>query len=437
MASIGGNIILIAIGMFLMFYLSFKGVGLIPIGLIVGVVFCLGSTDGFITQFFTNFTGSFASYATTMCLPMLFGAIFSAMMSVSGCGEAMAKGFIKRFPGRLAPYAALLLACLLLMCGMSFNWVFIVGPVAFALFEAADLPLLVAAVAGYGGAAAVAAMPGLANEMAILTSQTWGISMYSAGGTGLAMVLLSVVLLAILIEYMMKHFKKKGIGYTAPPVSFKQEKRAEDKIPPFGLGVLPLILVIALILVFHKFVGLAANASVIFAEVITMVVMLIFCRPYMTEKLSTTVTQGALRGAPVLVGACTIYAMGSCINQMPLYSTLIAGLSSINANPYVLTAVVIFVCCALTGGMSAGVGVFMGSFSSWVVASGAHMGYVTRIMAQASTVFDTMPHSVLMNMICEYFGVKLKDAYPWFILSNILIPLIVTIFGIVMAMIFG
>ena len=70
-----------------------------------------------------------------------------------------------------------------------------------------------------------------------------------------------------------------------------------------------------------------------------------------------------------------------------------------------------------------------------ILAMGADPSAVHRLTSITSTAFDSMPHNGSMCMILMCYGYEHKEGYKYLIISNIAIPLVMSVVSLIVAIV--
>ena len=234
----------------------------------------MGSAARFITQFFPIF---------------LLGALFGKLMEDSGSVSAIASFMTEPLGTKRADLAVVLAGAFVTYGGVSlFVAFFVLAPMAHALFRAADIPhrLMPAAIALGTSTFTMSAMPGTPAIQNAIPMPFFGTTPFAAPGLG---IIASAIMLGSACggwraPKQRRGARAKAMGYAA--IRRTRGAAAEDPIvrerattsgrvrssrdpswrskqgcPPFGLAMLPLVVVLGVNLLMSLFVLRRLDAS--------------------------------------------------------------------------------------------------------------------------------------------------------------------------------
>ncbi|WP_421621146.1 GntP family permease [Alkalilimnicola ehrlichii] len=216
----------------------------------------MGSTADFIALYFPVF---------------LLGAVFGKLMEDSGSAEVLANAIIERLGSNRAILAVVLSCAVMTYGGVSlFVVAFAVFPIAAALFRQADIPkrLIPATIALGAFTFTMTALPGTPAIQNAIPMPYFGTSPFAAPGLGVITAAVMFSLGMLWLQYRARKLAKEGYG-DHDDAEFTPDKALCERAagegsdlmelpvkqqpvgpPPILIAVLPLVLVIAINLVF-------------------------------------------------------------------------------------------------------------------------------------------------------------------------------------------
>lgn len=112
--AVSGAVVLISLILF--FILCYKGVGPIPVAIVLSLFVSL-TIEGGITQGIWNyFASGMGNMAGGLCFTFITGSIFGGLMTASGASECIGRTLIQKFGPKFGPYSRLYLLVSIL-CG--------------------------------------------------------------------------------------------------------------------------------------------------------------------------------------------------------------------------------------------------------------------------------------------------------------------------------
>ena len=170
--AVSGAVVLISLILF--FILCYKGVGPIPVAIVLSLFVSL-TIEGGITQGIWNyFASGMGNMAGGLCFTFITGSIFGGLMTASGASECIGRTLIQKFGPKFGPYSLIIFVMCLSYVGVG-SCVFLGAILAFSLMKASNLPRQIACVAIVGaGYLAAYYLPGTTGSTNLLLTPHLG-----------------------------------------------------------------------------------------------------------------------------------------------------------------------------------------------------------------------------------------------------------------------
>jgi H+/gluconate symporter-like permease len=430
--------LLIVVAVALLIVLSLKGWDIILVVFLCSLIISIGYEGGIISGFIDVFAVNAGGYFGSAVLLYLMSGVYAYVYTKSGCAERLGRSVIKWFHPKFAPYAIFVGSFLLGNAGVGSS-MFILAPVAFALFKAADLPLTLALISMV--ATSLICIPGSTAVTNVLLANIFtGSDLLNNVPLTIIRCIIAAVCFIIYMEILLKKFKKEGRGYTPTAVSGQSlsEEWTDENMPSFLVAVTPLILVLVVVFVLQLGFGVDNTPTTIIAQILGVVFMLVTCPKQMKrdgEKLNKGFSKGLrMTFEPLMMVVC-IVGFASLIGTLSAYTSVSDWISGLNMHPYVTIVVATMVTSCIMADSVTGSITAAQTFGVKLIEQGADPKVLHYLCLTASSTFDTMPHSVPINICMMVLGEDHKD-YPYLVISNIVIPVIYTVITLIIALIF-
>ncbi len=324
------------------------------------------------------------------------------------------------------------------------SWPFLAAVFAFSLMKAADLPLNVACVVMVGVNSAFSFMfPGSPTIGNIIASQAFGTTMYSGAAVGVVMCIVQVVIVYIYVELaLIRKYRKLGIGYKPSPseegLRAEATNLTEDQLPSFGQAIIPLLVVVFGCLILQFGLHLESTPATVLAQVAAIVVCVALnAKRSFHKKLGKTLTNGCVQTAVPLLMVCAIVGYASLISSTPFFSAAMNAIGSMNIHPYIMVVVGTALFAALSADSMGGISMSVGTVGAKAIAAGANAGLVHRLTLAASTTFDSMPFSSMLNVTMGFLGLSHKDVYKQIVVVQMGATGAATLVGLIVSLVIG
>ena len=423
--------------------LVMKGVNLIPAAIIGSIILSFAVEGGPVNALLTLFSGAAGGYCSNLFIAFMFGGMFSACMIGTGSDVVLGRVLINKFG---TSFAIVSLAIFVAICGFVGiqSWPFLAAVFAFSLMKAADLPLNVACVVMVGINSAFSFMfPGSPTIGNIIASQALGTTMYSGAAIGVVMCIVQVVLVLLYVEFaMVRKYRRLGIGYKPSPAETGMRADAanlsEDNLPSFVEAIIPLLVVIIACPVLQFALGFESTPATVIAQTAAIVACLLLnIRRGFHKHLAKTLTNGCVQCSVPLLMVCAIVGYSTLISNTSFFTAAMDAIGKLNVSPYVTVVIGTALFAALSADSMGGISGAVGTVGARAIAAGANAGLVHRLTLAASTTFDSMPFSSMLNVTMGFLGLSHKDVYKQVVVVQIGATSAATIVGLLISLVIG
>lgn len=157
--------------------------------------------------------------------------------------------------------------------------------------------------------------------------------------------------------------------------------------------------------------------------------------------LIKTLSEGAQRAVvPATITASEV-GYGAVIASLAAFAFVRDGLSAISENALVTGVLSVAGVSGITGSASGGLAISLEAFGSELATAatqqGIDMEIMHRVLAMASTSFDSLPHNGAMLTVLLVCGLTHKEAYKDIFAVSVIIPVIGVLFAATLGLTFG
>ncbi|MCK6369800.1 MAG: GntP family permease, partial [Gammaproteobacteria bacterium] len=362
---------------------------------------------------------------------------------------------------------------------------FVIGPMAQALFRQADIPrrLMPASIALGTFTFTMTAMPGSPAIQNAIPMPFFGTTPFAAPGLGL---IASVIMLAFGMWWLTRReaaARRSGEGFggaTASPEAAADDPlvrerattagsfdppearrgRPDTEAPGIGIAIAPLVVVILVNLVMSLVVlprmdtafldeprwgGITLSAlsgvwSVIIALVCAILALVALNRRRLTA-LRETVDAGANASVLPVLSVASLVGFGAVVAAMPAFEMVRDWVLGISGGPLVSLAVSTNILAALTGSASGGMTIALDALGATYMALAAETGLdpavMHRVAVMSAGTLDSLPHNGAVVTLLAVCGSTHRDSYFDIVMAVIVGPIIALAAVIAVAGAFG
>lgn len=450
----------ILLGLGALVWLSFRGWSVLVLAPLAGLIAALTAGEPLLAHWTQTFMGSAAGFLAQFFPLFLLGAMFGKLMDDSGSVAAIARFMTEKLGARRAVLAVVLAGALVTYGGVSlFVAFFVLGPMAHALFRAADVPgrLMPAAIALGTTTFTMSALPGTPAIQNAIPMPFFGTTPFAAPGLG---VIASVIMLAFGLWWLARAEARarragEGFGDTAvaadaaaddPLVrerattasSFDPAEahrgRHSTESPTIFVAMLPLIVVVLVNLIMSLVVlprvdtsfladarwgGIPlASVSGVWSVIVALasaILVLIALNRRRLQSLRATVDAGANASVLPVLSVASLVGFGAVVAAMPAFELVRDWVLSIEGGPLVSLAVSTNILAALTGSASGGLTIALDALGSTYVLLAAEFGIdpalMHRVAVIAAGTLDSLPHNGAVVTLLAVCGSTHRKSY--------------------------
>ncbi len=482
------GILVILVVLVALIYLAFRGVSLLILAPGLATVAVIATMDlpilGAYTQIFMASAGNFIIQFFPV---FLLGAIFGKLMEDSGSAEVMANAIIKRLGQERAILAVVLSCAVMTYGGVSlFVVAFAVYPIAASLFRRADIPkrLIPGTIALGAFSFTMTALPGTPAIQNAIPMPFFGTSPFAAPGLGLITAAVMFVLGMWWLTRRAKALAHEGYGdhpdavadtTTPKPDKYLRERAggegfdlmevpvesAPDDLPSPVIAILPLVLVVALNLVFTFVIipnldtaflatpefGATTLEQVrgiwaVIAALVLSILVVIALNWRRLGELKRTVDDGANASLLPIFNTASLVGFGAVIASLSAFVLIRDGVLSLGGdNPLISLAIATNVLAGMTGSASGGMSIALSTLGDTYLAMAEAQGIdpelLHRVAAVATGGLDTLPHNGAVITLLAICGLTHRQAYFDLAMAAMVVPFIALVVLITLGTLFG
>ncbi|MDC0886467.1 GntP family permease [Altererythrobacter sp.] len=391
------------------------------------------------------------TFAGRFFLLFAAGAVFGKVMGESHAATSIAMALVRWLGAHRALWITVL-SCALLTYGgvVVFVVIFAMYPLGLRLLKEADIPkrLFCGALALGAGTFTLTALPGTPSIHNVIPTLTLGTDLFAAPGLGLFGGAIMFGLGMAYLERERVKAEAAGEGFDPGPRDIIPDLDAIGKdLPPWGLALLPLLLVIGTILAPRlltmagiggdvALVAFAASQPILWpsiALILASVVALILF-PAVRRMPLKVLGEGTQDAIMPLMATSAVIGFGGVVVQTAGFSTFTQAVVGADVPPMLSMFGAISVVSGITGSSSGGLQIFMATLAEPYLALGIAPEDLHRIVAMAAGGFDSLPHCGAVIAMLTVTGLTHKQAYKDVGVVTVIVPVIATLCTIALAM---
>ena len=389
---------------------------------------------------------SLGNYVKAYFPIFMLGAIFGKLMDASGSADAIAT-FISEKAGKGKELWAIVLACAVITYGgvSLFVAAFAIYPIGAALFRQAGIPkrILPPAIALGAFTFTMTAIPGTPQIQNAIPMQYFGTDGFAAPILGIIAAAIMLFGGMLWLTWRKNKAMAAGEGYG----EHKEEKLTimdREKLPPFGIAIAPIILVIASNYIFSKFIFQDMDASYLeqygttlskvigdwslIVSLIIGVLVAIICNYKRMGSVVEVLKEGVAGSFLAIMNTASEVGYGNVIKTLAGFTILANVMVNTFENPLIGEAISSSVLAGITGSASGGLSIALETFAPTFLERAGEAGISPEVLHRVASVacggMDTLPHNGAVITLLAVTGLSHKQCYLNIGMCTVIIPLI-------------
>jgi len=476
----------ILLALSVLMWLSFRAWSVLLLAPAAALLVAAFSSEPLLAHWTHTFMGSAAGFVAQFFPLFLLGALFGKLMEDSGSVAAIARFMTAKLGAKRAILAVVLAGALVTYGGVSlFVAFFVIGPMAMALFQAADIPrrLMPAAIALGTTTFTMTAMPGTPAIQNAIPMPFFGTTPFAAPGLGL---IASAIMLAFGLAWLTRAesaARRRGEGFAAaasgatpitddpllrerattastfdPPEAARGRPSVNE--PSFAIAIAPIAVVVSVNLLMsfvilgrldtsfvedERFSGLSlAGASGVWSVIVALIcaiVALLLLNRGRLLAVRESMDAGANASVLPVLSVASLVGFGAVVAAMPAFELVRDWVLSIEGGLLVSLAVSTNILAALTGSASGGMTIALdalgGTYVALAQAQGIDPAVLHRVAAIAAGTLDSLPHNGAIVTLLAVCGSSHRESYFDVAMAVIVGPIVALAAVIVLGSMFG
>ena len=451
--------ILVALGLLIWF--AYRGWSILLLAPGAAILAAAFAREPLLAHWTQTFMGNAAQFLAQFFPLFLLGALFGKLMDDSGSVRAISRFMTERLGPRHAMLAVVLAGAMVTYGGVSlFVAFFVLAPMAQELFRAADIPrrLMPAAIALGTSTFTMSALPGTPAIQNAIPMPFFGTTPFAAPGLG---IIASAIMLGFGLWWLRRAeavARRTGEGYggdaLASPDTVAEDQiirerattarefdpaelhhgRPSDSLPPIGLAVLPLVVVVGVNLLMAIFVlprldfsflaeerwgptSLSAVGGVwsVVVALATATLILVLANLSRLPALRESMDAGANASVLPALSVASLVGFGAVVAMLPAFEAVRDWVLSIGGGPLVSLTVATNVLAALTGSASGGLTIALDALGSTYMRLAAEQGIDPALLHRVAVIgagtLDSLPHNGAVVTLLAVCGSTHRDSY--------------------------
>lgn len=425
------DVVTIFLGLALLMFLAFRGHSIIWVAPLCAAFVALCGGLNLLDAYKTTYMEGAANYFKQWFPAFFLGAVYGKIMDKTGSARSLGQKLVSWIGAKNAMLAVVLPCMLMTYGGISlFVVVFVIYPMGYAIYRAADIPRtkLPGAIACGAFGITMTAVPGSPQIQNLIPMQFYGT-------TPTAAPLLSIVACVVIglpaliwLQLDINKGRKAGLHFEEDP-KFVEASHGEMPSWHWLSGLLPVIAVVVVLNVFKQDIVVALLAGIILCCVMNW-------KQY--KILLPSISEGADGSLTAIMNTSCAVGFGSVVKAVPGFAKLCDAMLNMPGSILFSEAVAVNVLAGATGSASGGMSIALTALAPKYLEIanqiGLDPGVLHRIASISSGGLDSLPHNGAVLTLLAFSHCTHKESYWGICVTTVIIPVIASL---VLALVWG
>lgn len=427
----------IIVGLVLLMLLAYRGCSIIWVAPVCAAVVAVMSGYPVLDAYIGDYMSGMANYVLQWFPAFFLGAVYGKVMDMTGSARSLADALVKLIGSRFA-VAAVVIPCLLMTYGgiSLFVVVFVIYPMGYAVYRAADLPrtLLPGAIATGAFGITMTAVPGTPQIQNLIPTNYYGTNTMAAVGLSIVACIVMFVPAYVYLEWRVHQCRKKGLHFVPDPKHVEVD-HSEKSLPSWHwlTGIVPLVVVVLMLNLFPSLLKQATGIERAsnYAIVVALVCGILICclmNLGQAKTLMHAINTGAQGSMGAIMNTACAVGFGSVVKAVPGFATLTNIALNMPGSILFSEAVAVNLLAGATGSASGGMSIALEALGPKYMAMATQMGMdpglLHRIASISSGGLDTLPHNGTVRTLLAVSNCTHKESYIDICITTCIIPLV-------------
>ena len=441
------SLIGIILGLVLLMLLAYRGYSIIWVAPVCAVVIAVFSGYAILDAYIGDYMKGMADYVFQWFPAFFLGAVYGKVMDLTGSARSLADALVKLIGSRFA-VAAVVIPCLLMTYGgiSLFVVVFVIYPMGYSIYRAADLPrtLLPGAIATGAFGITMTSVPGTPQIQNMIPTDYYPTDAMAAPLLSIVACVVMLVPAYLYLEWLVRQARRKGLHFVPDP-KHKEVDHSEKNLPSWHwvTGLIPLVVVVLMLNLFPRLllhytgIELASNYAIVVALVCGIVASCLL-NLNQAKTLLPPINEGANGSMGAIMNTACAVGFGSVVKVVPGFGTLTNLALNMPGSILFSEAVAVNLLAGATGSASGGMSIALEAlgprFAEMAAGNPTTLESLHRIASISSGGLDTLPHNGAVLTLLAVSNCTHKESYLDICVTTCIIPLVASL---VLALIWG
>lgn len=418
------GVVTILIGLVLLMFLAFKGHSIIWVAPVCAAFVALCGGLNLLDAYTGDYMTGAANYFKQWFPAFMLGAVYGKVMDLTGSARSLGQKLVSWIGAKNAMLAVVLPCMLMTYGGISlFVVVFVIYPMGYAIYRAADIPRtkLPGAIACGAFGITMTAVPGTPQIQNLIPMDFYGTTPTAAPALSIVACLVVGIPALVWLQYDINKGRKAGLHFVEDE-KFVEVEHAEMPSWHWLAGLIPVLVVVVLLNVVKTHIVVALLGGI-----------LVCCLMNINQAkvLLPAISAGADGSMTAIMNTSCAVGFGSVVKAVPGFQVLTNAMMNMPGSILFSEAVAVNVLAGATGSASGGMSIALTALAPKYLeiaqAQGIDPGVLHRIASISSGGLDSLPHNGAVLTLLAISHCTHKESYWGVCVTTVIIPVIASL----------
>lgn len=418
------GVVTIIIGLVLLMFLAFKGHSIIWVAPVCAAFVALCGGLNLLDAYTGDYMTGAANYFMQWFPAFMLGAVYGKVMDLTGSARSLGQKLVSWIGAKNAMLAVVLPCMLMTYGGISlFVVVFVIYPMGYAIYRAADIPRtkLPGAIACGAFGITMTAVPGTPQIQNLIPMNFYGTTPTAAPALSIVACLVVGIPALVWLQYDINKGRKAGLHFVEDE-KFVEVEHAEMPSWHWLAGLIPVLVVVLLLNVVKTHIVVALLGGI-----------LVCCLMNINQAkvLLPAISAGADGSMTAIMNTSCAVGFGSVVKAVPGFQVLTNAMLNMPGSILFSEAVAVNVLAGATGSASGGMSIALTALAPKYLeiaqAQGIDPGVLHRIASISSGGLDSLPHNGAVLTLLAISHCTHKESYWGVCVTTVIIPVIASL----------
>lgn len=411
----------IFLGLALLMYLAFKGHSIIWVAPLCAAFVALCGGLNLLDSYVTTYMGGAADYFMKWFPAFFLGAVYGKIMDRTGSARSLANWLVKLIGPKNAMLAVVIPCMLMTYGGISlFVVVFVIYPMGYAIYRAADIPRtkLPGAIAAGAFGITMTAIPGTPQIQNLIPMKYYGTTAMAAPLYGIIAAVIMGGAALIWLQHDINKGRKQGRHFEEDP-KFIEPEHVEMPKWHWLTGLVPLVVVVIMLNVFKLDIVIALLGGILCC---------ILMNVTQIKSILPSISEGANGSLMAIMNTSCAVGFGTVVKAVPGFATLTAAMLGMPGSILFSESVAVNVLAGATGSASGGLSIALTALAPKYLQMAHQLGISPELLHRVASIssggLDSLPQNGAVLTLLAVSNCTHKESYKGIFITTVVIPLV-------------